>query len=405
MKLLITSIKSLLPVVLLAVGVAGMGNMVATRPKPKTKAPEVEPPLVRTVEVRKQSVRLTVKTQGTVMARTEGSLVSEASGRVVEVASSFAAGGFFKAGDVLVKIDPRDYEFAVVRSRAQVARAESLLEREKAEAEVAAREWRSLGTGEASPLALRKPQLAEAEANLAAARAELEAAELALERTVVRAPYVGRVREKRVDVGQYVTRGAPVAEIYAVDYAEVRLPLSDEQLAKLDLTSVLRNGSDAEGGPKVILRARFAGEEYTWTGRIVRTEGHIDPRSRMITVVARVSDPYGRKSTNSRPPLAVGLFVTAEIEGRLLEDAAVLPRAALYAGGRVMVIEGCDTARLRSVAVQLTNSDAVIVHGGLADGELVCVSMLEVEDDGTKVRPVPDGAAVAAVTQNREVIP
>ena len=272
MNKLVKPIKALLPIVLLAFGVIGMGSMGATRPQPKTSPPEVLPPMVRTVQVKIESIRLEVNTQGTVVPRTQGALVSEVAGRVVKVAPSFSAGGFFEAGDVLVRIDPRDYELAVIRARAQVARAESLLDRERAEGKVAVREWKTLGNGHASPLALRRPQLAEAEANLESARAELKAAEIALERTAIRAPYAGRVRDKLVDVGQYVAPGTPVAQVYAVDYAEVRLPLSDEDLACLDISLLRRGEPGTRTGPKVDLHARFAGKERKWTGRIVRSE-------------------------------------------------------------------------------------------------------------------------------------
>jgi RND family efflux transporter MFP subunit len=219
---------------------------------------------------------------------------------------------------------------------------------------------------------------------LAAANADLEAAELALERTVIRAPYDGRVRRKKADVGQYVVRGQPVAAIYAVDYAEVRLPLGDEQLAQLDLPLGFTAGRDADDGPEVVLSARYAGGEHEWKGRIVRTEGVVDPRSRMVYAVARVKDPYS-VGDGSRPPLATGLFVSASVEGREIDGVGVVPRSALYGGNRIAVVDAEEKLSFRSVKVVRADGDDVVVRG-LRDGERVCLSTLDFASDGTKVR-------------------
>ncbi len=200
----------------------------------------------------------------------------EVAGRVIWVSPSFASGGFFDDGQPLLRIEPSDYREAVIQARAAAAREELRAARERAEADVARKEWGDLGGGEATPLTLREPQLAEAEAALEAARAALERAERNLDRTEIRAPYDGRVRHKQVDVGQYVTPGTPVATIYAVDYAEVRLPLADEELAFIDLPLDYWGDSGRGPGPEVVLSARFAGRAHRWEGHIVRTEGEID---------------------------------------------------------------------------------------------------------------------------------
>lgn len=228
-----------------------------------------------------------------------------------------------------------------------------------------------------------------AAASLREAEAALEQARRDLERTELRAPYAGRVREKLVDVGQFVERGTPVARLYAVDYAEIRLPIPDEEMAFLDLPLDYRGAAHQGAGPTVILRADFAGGRHAWEGRIVRTEGEIDPRSRMIHAVARVDDPYGR-GTPGRPPLHVGLFVEAEILGRELPGAVVLPRAALRGDGRILVVDADDRLRGRQVDVVRVDGEQAIIRSGLAAGERVCVSPLETVTDGTKVRTVAD---------------
>ena len=292
----------LLPVAIIVAAALGARTMVNLRPDAPTRPPMVIIPQVRVVEVELTEVTLTVKSQGTVEPRTQSQLVPEVSGRIIEVSPSFVAGGFFEAGDVLFKTDPHDYEQALVQRNAEVESARLHIAQEEAEAEVAQWGWDRVGTGQARSLTLREPQIASAKAELAAAKANLETAQRNLERTEVRAPFSGRVRQKNVDVGQFVTVGAPVARSYAGDAAEVRLPLPNEDLAYLDLPLNYRGESGRIRGPAVTLRAEFAGRIHEWQGRIVRTEGEIDPHTRMVHVVAEVQNPYGRGPDPTRPP-------------------------------------------------------------------------------------------------------
>ncbi len=388
-------LKVVSPILLLVAGAVGSVAMVRMRPEVETRPPERRPPLVRIAEVHFEDHQYGVKSQGTVSPRTESQLVPEVAGRVTWVSPSLASGGYFKAGEALLKIDPYDYQQAVIQARAEVARAKLRLAQEEAEARVARKEWSDLGSGEAKALTLRVPQLEEARAVLAAAEAQLDKTERDLERTQVRAPYVGRVREERVDVGQFVTTGAPVATIYSVDYAEVRLPLPNNELAYLEIPLDYRDDPRTNPGPRVILRSDFAGKTFEWEGRIVRTEGEIDPSSRMVHVVAQVKDPYAKGSHSERPPLAVGMFVEAEIEGRRANDVAVLPRSALRGRDEVLVVDGESRLRFRSVEVERTTDTEVIIASGLEDGDRVCLSPLEAVTDGMMVRTLDDADPAA----------
>ena len=275
-------LKIILPLAVIGAAVMAALAMIRLRPEVETRIPEVLPPLVRSIKVKLQDVLLTVSSQGTVSPRTESQLVPEVSGRVIWVSPSFAAGGFFEIEEVLLRIDPFDYRQAVVGARADVAGARLRLAQEEAESQVAQREWGDLGRGDATPLTLRVPQLEDTRAALAAAEANLETAERNLERTKLQAPYSGRLRQKLVDVGQFITVGSPVATIYAVDIAEIRLPLPDNELAFINLPLDYRGDVTTRQGPRVSLTANFAGREHKWEGRIVRTEGEIDPLSRMV---------------------------------------------------------------------------------------------------------------------------
>jgi RND family efflux transporter MFP subunit len=385
--------KLLVPLALLALGAAGAALVIATGPQVEAKAPTVVSPLVRVAEVRLVDLPLEVTTHGTVAPRTESALVPEVAGRVIEVSPALVSGGFFGAGDLLLRIDPRDYEVALERARAAVARAKS--EHSRARREL--RRQQELAKHAVASEAQLDVASNAAEAAAAALReavAAHEQAERDLGRTELRAPFDGRVREEKVDVGQFVNRGVSVGTLYAVDFAEVRLPVPDDELAYLELPLVWPGELPPGEGPEVRLVARFGGEEHEWLGRVVRTEGEIDPRSRMVHVIARVEDPYGRHGAGSRPPLAVGLFVQAHIRGKLARGVAVLPRAALR-GSQVLVVDAEGRLRLRDVDVLRAQRDEVVIRAGLAEGERVNLSPLDTVVDGMPVRVAPL-ASVAA---------
>ncbi len=380
------SMKKAAPVLILALGFLAAVSAYVSRPQAAPEVRETPAPLIRVIAARPQTVQLTVGAQGTVQPSTQIELVAEVAGRVVETGGALVAGGFFSEGDLLVRIDPRDYDLAAQSARAEVARAQVALQREKAEAEVAGREWRSLhGKREAPPLVVRAPQLAETEAALAAAQAGLEKALLDVERTEILAPFDGRVREETTDLGAFVSRGVVLAKLYAIDKAEVRLPLPDSELAFLDLPLGFAAATEAGVHPAVRLSADFAGERRTWNGRIVRTEGELDPRTRMVHVVAEVPDPYRRYAPGDAP-LSVGMFVRAEILGRTLHGVYVLPRETLRNGNEVLVVEDGERLSFRTVGIIRRESERVIVGTGLVPGERICVSPLEVAVDGMRIR-------------------
>ncbi len=398
--------------VIIATGVLLAGALAAvilirSRPPVPTRPMREYAPVVRVITAEEKQHRVLISAQGTVEPRTESNLVAEVAGRVVETAQNFATGAFFKKGDMLLKIDPRDYELAVVTARGQVAQARVRLETEEAQAKVAREEWKRLGGGDDSPLATRELQLEEAKAALAAAEASLELARRNLERTIIRAPYDGRVRKKLVDLGQYVAPGTPVAGIYAIDYVEIRLPIRDSELAFLDFPPAA-SAKGKKTGPSVFLHADYAGKRHTWTGRIVRVEGEIDPLTRMVRVVAQVDEPYGRGASSDKTPLAVGLFVEAEIEGKVIDRAILVPRSAVRPDSTVLVVDSEDRIRFRKVDIFRMGEHDVVVSGGLRPGERVCVSSPEAPTDGMLVRvlnPVsksrvsPDSTAETAINE------
>lgn len=369
---------------LLAAGAAAFVALVRTAPRPEARPPQPSAPLVRVAPLEPGDVRVTVTSYGTVTPRTETVLAAEVAGRVVGIAPALARGGAFRAGEVLVRLERRDYELARTRARASLAQARMRLAVERASARVAEEEWKLYGKGEPDPLVLRRPQVAEAEAAAAAAEAALEQAERDLARTEVAAPYDGRVREKLADVGQYVLPGTALARVYASDAAEVRLPVSLEEAGLLDLPE-----TPGAEGPPVALRHRLRGERREWAGRIVRAEAEVDPRTRTLHLVARVDRPRG--ADGNGPPLLPGLFVEAEIEGAVVRSAYEVPRFALREGNRLLVVDRDSRLRLRPVEVVRAGVRTAVLRGGVEPGDRVCLSPVDVPVDGMAVRTVGEG--------------
>ncbi len=377
--------KFVVPGLIVLASVFGAVTLLATSPKLEPSVPEPVPATVRVLEVQPQSVQLTVRSQGTVVPNTESQLIPEVSGRVSWISPSLVNGGTFGKGEVLLRLEDQDYRSAVERAEAALARSEAEHQHARFEYQrLQSLEQRQLVSRSALENALRAARVAEAAEREAVA--SLAQARRDLERTEIRAPFVGLVRQESVDIGQFVSRGNAVATLYASADAEVRLPIADRQLAYLNLPVGIRGELSPELQPAVTLTAEFAGQQLTWRGRIVRTEAQIDTMSRMVHVVARVAND------EQAAPLSVGLFVNAEIEGLVADDVMVLPRSALREGNRVLVVDAEDRLRYREIEPLRLYQDEVLVRSGLEPGERICVSPLQTAVEGMPVKPLLETA-------------
>ena len=372
-----------LPILVLAIGVAVGVVLIATGPEVKRRPPVQSLPVVETQIITPENYQVTVSSQGTVVPRTQSTLIPEVAGRIVSIAPSFRSGGSFAAGALLFNIDPTDYRHAIVIARADLARARLALEQEKALAQHALDDWKKLDRKQpATELTLHKPQVASATAEVAAAEARLQQAETNLARTEIRAPYAGRVLEKKVDVGQYVSPGTVAATIYSVDAAEVRLPLTDHQLAFVELP---------EGGAhqaSVTLTTRVGNTIHQWQGRLVRTDGAIDTASRQLFVVAKIDKPF--QQNGDTPPLKIGQFVEADIQGQQLTNVFVLPRSAVETGDEVLVVTEDRRIERRAVKVILRKGEQVVVSAGLKSGDEISLTPMPFARNGTSVSVLGD---------------
>ena len=381
--------KVFIPGAVVAASVFAALTLMATAPKLEPTAESPAPLIVRVVTVAAAPMRLTVSSQGAVGPSTQSQLIPEVSGRVVWMSPALVAGGYFEAGQPLLRLDDKDLAAAVARAQANLTRSQADHEHARFEYQrlrsLSERELASRSQLEGGLRAYRIAAAALQDARVAFAQAQRD-----LERGEVVAPFTGLVRSEQVDIGQFISRGAPIATIYATDVVEVRLPIADRQLAFLNLPIGHRGNLPAEHRGRVTLSADYGGRNVSWHGEIVRTEAEIDMKSRMTHVVARVVN------AGAATPLPVGLFVKAEIEGTLAEGVVNLPRNALRRGNRVLIVDAEDRLAYRDVTPLRLHRDRVLIESGLADGERVCVSPLQTVIEGMRVEPIddPPGAAV-----------
>ncbi len=377
--------KLIIPGLVVLASLFGAAVLMATSPQVEPTNPTPVPPTVRVRDIEPEPIRLRVHSQGTVAPDTQSQLIPEVSGRVIWMSGALVNGGYFEQGQTLLRLDDKDYQSNLKRARAALTRDEARYEHALFEFErMQSLEERRLASRSQMESAQRDYRVAEA--TLEDSRANVEQANLNLERTEVKAPFTGLVRDESVDIGQLVGPSSPVATIYATDRLEVRLPIADRQLGFLNLPVGHRGELPADRQPAVALSAEYAGQLLEWTGTIVRTEAQIDTSSRMVNVVARIAGNGGETLP------AVGLFVNADIEGLLVDDLVVLPRNALRNGNRVLVVGDDNRLEFRDVEPLRLFQDDVLIRAGLTAGERVCISPMQTPIDGMLVNPVGEAA-------------
>ena len=367
--------RKLLIVVILLVAVAAVFVMSSMRPQPPRQERVELDPLVEVMTLEPMTADFEVFSQGTVRPRTETIVSAEVSGTITWMSPKFVAGGVFGQGETLMRIDPTNYEVALRQAEATVKQRE--IEHD------GARKLRSQGYR-------AEAEYASAAAALATAEAELVRARRNLERTYIRLPYEGIVREKETDLGEFVSPGTRLGVTFATDYAEVRLPLTDADLAFVDLPKPgVATASDTVQGPAVELTAVQKGRPASWHGRVVRTEGVVDEKSRVTYAVARVEDPYALHHDGAELP--VGTFVQARIRGRSAENVMRVPRAVVRGSNQLVFVDDEGEIRVRQVEIARADAQYVYVSGGAEAGERIVLTPLESPINGMSVRTQESG--------------
>ncbi|MEZ9819601.1 efflux RND transporter periplasmic adaptor subunit [Shewanella sp. 10N.286.45.A1] len=373
------------PLFILILFIVAAQVLISTKEAPEQKADEAPIPIVDIMEVQQQTVSLNLPSYGVVSPKYKTQLVTEVQGRMLNISNKFVAGGVVKKGEELAVIEPSDYEADLMQAQASLAQAKAALEEEQAKGEVAKNDWKGYDGGIPPELGLRLPQLKQEQANVKFQQAALARAERNLERTIIRAPFDGIIKARNVDLGQYVTLGTNLGELYDTRIAEIRLPLSNNDLAYLESV----DNPDTE----VTLSADLAGKVVTWTGKIIRSEGVIDAENRMVYLVAEVKDPYLRSAkVEGQLPLKYGSFVTAIIKGRTVDGIVKLPRH-LVRHGKVTLITDASSVEVREVNIVRTDLENVYIKDSLASGERISMTNLSNPEDGQLVKILGDDSS------------
>lgn len=394
--------KTFISIAIVLVTVMLMMTIFKNPPKSKRSGPSKAPQMtVVTTTLMPQAYQVIVESFGTVKPRTQSMLFAQVSGQITHINKEFRDGGFFEKGDVLIELDDRDHQAEVKIAQASLMSAKQKLEEEAARVRQAEADWRRLGNGEtASALVLRQPQFESAQAQVLSAEAQLDKMKLSLERTKIIAPYAGRILKKNVDVGQVISSNTQLANIYAVDYVEIRLPIKNKDLSKIKLPEEYRNafeestrqGQKLSDHSDVSITSDLMGEQK-WQGKIVRTESAIDEMSQQLYVVAQIIRPYDGEF-NKGAQIKMGQYVTALITGRKIDNALVIPSSAIYQGSYVYTVEEGLLMR-KSITIDWQNGEESIVSSGLKQGDQLVLTSLGQVNSGTPV----------AIKGDREAIP
>jgi len=345
-------IKKLLPVGILLFSVGGYLLMQFTAVEPAVITPKKKEVTAEYIVANEQEISLVVHSQGEVVPAIQTDLMAEVGGTIITIADGLQTGGLFRKGEMLLQIDPREYQDVVTEAEAELARAQSQLTKEEAHARQAEKNWKLLGRGKPSQLALRVPQLVESKATVRAATAHLNRAKRNLEKTRITAPYDLLVHNRDVDLHGYVLAGTLLIQVSSVDAVDIRLPVTERQLSMLELPAPSLT-STAHDGSEVILSSITKGQNL-----------------------------------KSRPILAVGMFVLAEIKGRVISDRIIIPAQALHNSEGIWIIRDDNTLTQRKVSQLYTQGGLAVISEGIRPGERVCVAGVEFATENLTVRPV-----------------
>ncbi|WP_462158669.1 efflux RND transporter periplasmic adaptor subunit [Pseudoalteromonas sp. GB56] len=373
----------MLPLIIVIVALAAISFIVSNPPKVGRGAPPKAAKItVKVLALEAVPFAADISSYGVVRPRIQTMLSAQVSGQVVKVHSRFRDGGFFEQGDELLQLDDRDHRAELKAAQAALFSAQQALLEEQARVEQAQVDWQRLGNGEqASDLVLRKPQLETAKANVMSAQATVDKAKLDLERTTIKAPFSGRVLSQMVDLGQVVGVNTQLAEVYATDSVEVRLPIKNSDLVMMQLPTQYRDGSE-QTGSQVEFSSSVFGEQH-WQGRLVRTESAIDSTSQQLYVVGEISDPFAPSESN-QVPIKIGQYVRAHIKTNPVDNAIVIPNSTVYQGSYVYTVVDGQLLR-KDIKLGWQGADHSVVVAGLEAGEQLVLTPLGQVSSGTRV--------------------
>ncbi|MEE2808774.1 MAG: efflux RND transporter periplasmic adaptor subunit [Verrucomicrobiota bacterium] len=345
-------------------------GLIMTKPVAEIKERKRNIPAVDVWEAEVSDYDVIIKSQGVTKPKRSTVLAAEVSGKVIAVSPKFEVGENFDEGEVMIEIDRADYEAAKSQAASVLADAQLALEKEDALTKQALIDWKALGgDGVPNDLVLRKPQMQSALAKVSAAEAGFEKAVRDLNRTKIRSPYKCQVRETLVELGSTLAAGSHAAAVNSANDFELRLPVSLEDYAFIDVIK----------GTSLRLEANIAGVLYQWEGELVRTEGKVDQSSQSVFLVANVNAIQGDKF------LSPGLFLNAKINGKKIKNIYAIPRRALYGNDKIIIVNSDNKVSFREVVVTRTERDRVIIRNGIIEGEKIVTTPIPNVINGMEV--------------------
>ncbi len=361
--------------------------MMTSKPRPQRQKPPVTLPTVNIRELMTTSYQVTVPAQGTVVPAAEVDLKARVGGEVVWLHPEFIEGGFVKKGQTLVKLDPEDYQLALSAKAANLQAAIYDLKAEQGQQEIAQSEWELLGLGDKASeldleLALRQPQLAAKQAQLEAAKAGVRQTELALERTVVKAPFNAVVQSAGIDVGAQVSTQSILARLVGSDTFYIRALVPLDRLKWI----ILPDGP----GTSASRATATTGTGKIREGRVLKLMGDIEPNGRLARLLIEVKDPMDLKEKSSgRSPMLLGDYVNLQIKGRTVDKVYIIQRNNLRDGNSILTVDSADRLRFQEIQIVWQSEEDVLISG-IEPGTRMVTSDLPAPVDGMKVRVVVD---------------
>ena len=368
----------LIPLAVLLIGIIGFGYLEETAPRADKKIPVTSAAVVKTMEVEHSSHQVVVQAMGTIAPARQITLKSQVAGEIIRVSPEFVEGGYLEQGTEIAKVFDQDYRLVKAQQQSSVDTAAARLKLEMGQQDVARHEWELMGNmGDAGELdrelALRGPQLEEAQATLASASAQLQLASLDLERTTIRAPFNALIRTKSVDLGACVSSQEQIAELVGTDEYRVEATIPVDRLKWI---SIPRN-TDEKGSEVRIVYGSGDAPGHERFGTVLKLLGDLEEQGRMARILISIKDPLNLENPgNEQPPLLIGEYVRVEIQGPVLEGVVRLPRSALRDNADVWIMKDDCTLQIREVDVVWRDADTVLVRDSLTDEEQVVVSDL-----------------------------
>ncbi len=382
-------IKKYAPLLVIVLTVAVVLLVTHYKPEAKKQRAQAVPSIaVETVLIKPGQYQIVLDSHGKVAPGTRGILASQVSGQIISTNPEFSEGGFFEKDALLLTIDPRDYNVQVEIAEAELAEMRVAFEEQQALADQAKKDWSNLGRkGSASDFALRKPQLEAARLKIDSARSKLKQAKLGVDRTRIKMPYRGRVLTKNAAIGDMVVSMSQLAEIYATDQLEIRLSLKNSELPFIELPEKREMVTQQWVAlPRATIINSLGAADEHWEATVVRTAGAVEEKSQQLYVTAQIDDPYGADN-NDRRPLKIGQFVTAKIEGKVIDNAIIIPNSAIYQGSYIYLVKD-ELLQRREIRILWQNGNDALIGSGLEGGEQLVLTPLGQIGSGTRVKVV-----------------